>query len=177
MKIRFNRIIQPTDLESVREIYEASFPPKERREFFQLKQLISDRELFVNQIITDKNIVAGLCIFWVFNEFAFIEHLAVKPELRGIGIGEEALSVLREKFKIILLETELPVDEISKRRIKFYERNGFSLLERQYFQPSYGNNKPEVELKIMSTDENISNEKLDEYLLQIRKKVYLKISY
>ena len=175
MKIRFNRIINPADLDSISELYQDSFPPEERREFFQLEQLISDRELFVNQIITDKNTIAGLCIFWVFGEFVYIEHLAVKPELRGIGIGEGTLSVLRVKFKVLILETELPLDELSQRRIKFYERNGFSLLERQYFQPSYGNNKPEVELKIMCTKADISDEKLNEYLLQIRNKVYLKI--
>ncbi len=125
MKIRFNRIIQSVGLETIRELYEASFPPEERREFFQLEQLISDRELFVNQIITDKNTIAGLCIFWVFGEFVYIEHLAVKPELRGIGIGEGTLSVLRVKFKVLILETELPVNEMSKRRIKFYEAKWF----------------------------------------------------
>jgi ribosomal protein S18 acetylase RimI-like enzyme len=176
VKIQFIRIIKPTDLESIRKLYQDSFPPEERREFFQLQQLVSDHNLFVNQIIADANTVAGFCIFWTFDEFAFIEHLAVNPELRGVGIGEETLSILREKFKVLVLETELPADEISKRRIKFYERNGFCLLERQYFQPSYGNGKPEVELKIMCTKADISHEKLDEYILQIRKKVYRSIS-
>ncbi len=101
--------------------------------------------------------------------------MAVNPELRGLGIGEGTLSVLRVKFKVLILETELPLVELSQRRINFYKRNSFRLLERQYFQPSYGNNKPEVELKIMCTKADISNEKLDEYLLQIRNKVYPKI--
>ncbi len=175
MKIQFNRVINPADLDSISELYQDSFPPEERRDFFELKQLISEDELFINQIIIENKKVAGLCIFWVFSEFVFIEHLAVNPELRGIGIGEGTLSVLRDKFKVLILETELPFDEMSKRRIKFYERNGFGLLEQQYFQPSYGNNKPEVELKIMCTNKNISNEKLDEYLFQIWKKVYRKI--
>lgn len=175
MKIRLNRIIKPIDLESIRELYNSSFPAEERREFFELKQLISDDKLFINQILTDKNTVAGLYIFWKFGEFIFVEHLAVNPELRGFGIGEGTLSVLQEQSKILILETELPVDEISKRRIKFYERNGFKLLQRQYFQPSYGKNKPEVELKLMCTKADISIEKLDEYIFQIRKKVYRKI--
>jgi len=176
VKIVFKRISGPGDLKIIRNLYCTSFPPEERREFDQLKLLVQEEDHYINQILINKNKIAGLCIFWVFNEFVFIEHLAVKPELRGIGIGEGTLSALREKFKILILETELPVNEISKRRIKFYERNGFSLLERQYFQPSYDKNKPEVELKIMCTKADISDEKLSEYLLQIRKKVYRKIS-
>jgi hypothetical protein len=35
------------------------------------------------------------------------------------------------------LETELPTDEISKRRIAFYERKGFRLLDPGYKQPPY----------------------------------------
>ena len=157
------------------ELYESSFPSAERREIDQLKLLVQEEDLYINQIVINENKIAGLCIFWVFNEFVFIEHLAVNTELRGLGIGEGALSVLREKLKILILETELPADEISKHLIQFYERNGFSLLDLQYFQPSYGKNKPEVELKIMCTKADISDEKLDEYLLQIRNKVYLKI--
>jgi GNAT superfamily N-acetyltransferase len=175
VKIRLNRLKEPIDLESIRELYNSSFPAEERRDFFELKQLISEDELFINQILTDKNTVAGLCIFWTFDEFIFVEHLAVNHELRGFGIGGGTISVLKEQSKILILETELPVGEISKRRIKFYERNGFKLLQCQYFQPSYGKNKPEVELKIMCTKADIGNEKLDEYILQIRKKVYRKI--
>ncbi len=177
MKIRFNRIITPIEFDSLSELYIATFPPQERRELTEIYQLISEGEIFIYQIITAKNTIAGFCIFWVFKEFTFIEHFAVFPELRGMGIGEGTLSFLQKKFNIIILETELPVDDISRRRIKFYERNGFILLQRQYFQPSYGKNKPEVEMKIMCTKGKIDNEKLGEYILQIRERVYREISY
>lgn len=176
MKIRFNRIITPIEFDSVSELYIATFPQQERRELIEIYKLISEGEIFIYQIITNKNTIAGFCIFWIFDEFIFVEHLAVNPELRGFGIGEGTISVLKEQSKILILETELPVDEISKRRIKFYERNGFKLLQREYFQPSYGKTKPEVELKIMCTKADIGDEKLDEYILQIRKKVYRSIS-
>ncbi len=176
MKIRFNRIITPTEFDSVGNLYVTAFPPQERREINEIHQLISEGQIFIYQIITANNTVAGFCIFWIFKEFTFIEHLAVFPELRGMGTGEETLSFLREKFNIIILETELPVDEISRRRIKFYERNGFFMLQQQYFQPSYGRNKPEVELKLMCTNGNISNEKLGEFIIQIKEMVYPTIS-
>lgn len=176
MKIRFNRIRTPIGFDSVSELYIATFPHEERRELSEIYQLISKGEIFIHQIIIAENKVAGFCIFWVFDEFAFIEHFAVFPELRNVGIGEGTLSLLQENYKVLTLETELPVDEISIRRIKFYERNGFNLLQQRYFQPSYGKNKPEIELKIMCTKADISDGKLVEYLLQIRKKVYGKIS-
>lgn len=160
------------DIDSIQELYSTAFPPKERREFEDLKEMFFVPECFINQIIANDDKVAGLCIFWVFNEFLFIEHFAVFPDLRGFGIGEETLSVLQGKYPLILLETELPVDEISRRRVKFYERNGFALQHLQYFQPSYSTGEPIIELKIMSSIHNLPHEKLDQFLLQIKEKVY-----
>ncbi len=175
MKIQFKRIIKSSDFDPVSELYIASFPPEERRELSEIYQLISKGEIFIYQMIIAKNKIAGLCIFWTFDEFTYLEHLAVNPELRGVGIGEETISLLHKKSQVLLLETELPVDDISKRRIKFYERNGFKLMQRQYFQPSYGKGKPEVELKLMSSIQNLYDEKLSEYILQIRNKVYRQV--
>lgn len=172
MEIDLQRITNPADLDKIRNLYISSFPGKERREFHELAEMLGLLDCSVCWISITGEKIAGLCIFWDFENFAFLEHLAVENDLRGLGIGEEVLSVIREKYKIILLETELPEDEISQRRVKFYQRNGFRMLQRQYIQPSYGKNKPEVELQLMSTSVDFSVETLDEYIQTIREKVY-----
>jgi ribosomal protein S18 acetylase RimI-like enzyme len=175
MEINLQRITNPADLDKIRDLYISSFPEKERREFYKLPEMLVLLECSVCLISISGGKIAGLCIFWDFGSFTFLEHFAIEDDLRGLGIGEEVLSVLREKYKIILLETELPEDEISQRRVKFYQRNGFRMLQRRYIQPSYGKNKPEVELQLMSTSVDFSVQTLDEYIHLIRERVYRKI--
>jgi hypothetical protein len=84
---------------------------------------------------------------------------------------------MRKNFpKPVIFEVEPAQDELSFRRINFYLRNGYHLLKRHYLQPSYSSSKPEIEMKLMSTDANLSMERLDNYISQIREKVYHKIS-
>ena len=176
MKIELKKTSQFEELESIRGLYCEAFPPEERREFDDLNQLVLKGECIINQIKTTDDKVAGICVYWIFDEFVYVEHFAVFPELRGRGIGEGTLSVLREKFKVLILETEPPINEISQRRIKFYQRNGFHLLNLHYIQPSYGKNKPKVELKLMCTNSHIPQEMLNNYIIQIKEKVYSQIS-
>ena len=173
MLIDLKRIVNFPELKTIRELYIAAFPKEERREFDQLKQLLNNEECHFYRISTQSKTLAGFCILWEFSGFVFIEHFAVKPEMRGLGIGEKTLAKIKENFqKSIILETELPADELKIRRIRFYERNGFHKLSRTYFQPSYGENKPEVELKLMSTNVDIRTEELEYIIKTIRKKVY-----
>ncbi|HCE58595.1 MAG TPA: GNAT family N-acetyltransferase [Prolixibacteraceae bacterium] len=173
MQIELKKIAEPQQLEYIRELYISAFPAKERREFDELKLLLADDDCFIFQLITESGTLAGFCIIWEFSNFVFIEHFAIEPGLRGLRIGEKTLSVIRTQFqKNVILETELPSDEISNRRIRFYERNGFHKLNRTYIQPSYGSNKPEVELKLMSTNVDIPVDELDSIIQLIRKKVY-----
>lgn len=176
MEINLQRITKPAELEKIRNLYIFSFPEEERREFYELVEMLGLPECSICLIKISGEKIAGLCIFWDFKGFAFLEHFAIENDLRGLGIGEEVLSVLRVKYKNILLETELPEDEISQRRVKFYQRNGFRMLQRQYIQPSYGRNKPEVELQLMSTSVDYSVETLDSYIQKIKEKVYKRIS-
>ena len=37
----------------------------------------------------------------------------------------------------IVLEVERPIEEMAKRRISFYQRQGFTLWEKDYSQPPY----------------------------------------
>lgn len=68
-----------------------------------------------------------------------IDYLAVEPALRGSGKGTEAIGLIREEYpsvQSIYLEVE-PIrtarneeeTEIRRRRIRFYERLGFSMTE------------------------------------------------
>ena len=172
MEICFRKITSETEFEDIKSLYLTTFPPAERREYSGLVQLLNNAECVVNLIFADHKI-AGLIIVWDFQEFVFIEHFAIETELRGRGIGEKSLALITNNYhKPVILETEPPIDEMSKRRVGFYQRNGFHLLKNQYFQPSYDGIKPEVELRLMSTKSDYSNSQIDECISVIRKKVY-----
>jgi len=172
LEIGYRKITSPSELEDILSLYLTAFPPAERREFAGLIQQIGIDECIVNLILADQK-VAGFIIVWDLEEFVFVEHFAVEPHLRKLGIGEETISSLRSQFqKTVFLETEIPHDELSRRRIGFYERNGFRKLGRAYFQPSYDGIKPEIELILMATANDFTEEELDLAIRKIRKKVY-----
>lgn len=45
--------------------------------------------------------------------------------MRGRGYGAQALSLLGERKKTVILEIDPPNDEVSVRRKAFYERAGY----------------------------------------------------
>ena len=60
------------------------------------------------------------------------------PQLRNHRIGGKVLTHMEQHFpQLQLLEVEPPTDEITRRRIAYYERNGFRILNRDYLQPPY----------------------------------------
>jgi ribosomal protein S18 acetylase RimI-like enzyme len=173
MQIDLLKISSNQELECIQDLYLSAFPAKERRDLDDLKLLLAERDCSIYKVLTGNEVFAGFCVVWKFPGFVFLEHFAIEPHLRGLGIGERTLAAIKSLFlKPVILETEIPVDEISQRRIRFYERNGFHKLNRHYFQPSYGGNKPEVELKLMCTNVDIPADELDFMIRAIRKKVY-----
>ena len=176
MEISFKRIEGEHEFEAVKSLYLAAFPPEERRENNELMQQLYIEECAVNLIIAGKKTV-GFCIIWDFTDFVYLEHFAIESALRGQGVGQRVLTLIRETFnKPVILETEPPLNEISKRRVGFYMRNGFQIIDKPYLQPSYDGIKPEVEMKLMSTKPDFSSEELDKYIALIRRKVYHEIS-
>lgn len=171
-KISFRKMKMEQEFESIRELYCSAFPPEERREFQQVVQLKDAEDCHVLRIINDDEPV-GFCIAWIFEDFLFLEHFAVEPGRRGQGTGSRVLALLRETYRRpVILEVEPPCDEITSRRVNFYSLNDFYLLDRPYCQPSYGETKPEIELRLMTTQAGLPPEKLEEYITQIRRKVY-----
>ena len=52
-------------------------------------------------------------------------YLAVEPSLRNKSYGSKILIDLKEKYKILFLSIDIPIDDISTSRKNFYLRNGF----------------------------------------------------
>ena len=104
------------------EIYRSSFPSDERRTFALQKELIKNNK-YNFFIVTKEKVLVAIITDWNFGDFLFIEHLAVRGDLRGKGFGTELLKEYLSKNKQkIVLEVERPSNEIATKRIKFYEK-------------------------------------------------------
>lgn len=138
------------DFETIWKIMEESFPVDERRTKEGQRKLFAEPNYCVYGYLLQKNIVAILAV-WEFDTFTFLEHFAVNSAHRNGGIGAEVLQQLMTQIKTpLVLEVELPTGDITERRIRFYERNGFELNHYEYVQPALNSNSKPVPLMIMS---------------------------
>ena len=116
---------------------------------------------------------AGFLAVWEFESFIYIEHFAVDPSLRNSGTGSAMLKELVKQYqKPICLEVELPEDELTRRRIGFYERNGFVFNEYPYIQPPISKGKSPVPLRIMTYGSAITQDTFEEMKRVLYQRVY-----
>ncbi len=140
--------------------YEKTFPEDERRSKAQFLELAENPDVFIYQLQTENGAI-GYVVLWDLENYYFLEHFEVFEEFRNQKFGAEILGVLKQKFERIILESEPDsLDEIAKRRIGFYERNGFEIISKKYIQPSYGEGKNELPLYLMSCFEVEDLEKI-----------------
>ena len=105
----------------LRPIYEAAFPPEERRPW---EDIFSSRDCeHVSWLVTLGNEAIGLVIGWELPSCHYFEYLVIDPELRGQGIG----------------------------RLAFYARFGLLPQPFAYRQPPYGAGLPWVDLLLLSS--------------------------
>lgn len=131
-------------------LYEASFPPCERRSERDCAAVLGDDRLHA-ECVFDGERFAGLIFWWQAGDgWAYLEHLAVDPALRGRSYGARMLRDLRARVGRVVLEIEPPEDDISRRRRGFYERNGFVYNAYDYIHPSYSQPPRPHRLVVMS---------------------------
>lgn len=149
-----NISIQPTNEEEKNIIfssYSQSFPPEERRNEEQFYTLFINPKTNILSIFKNE-ILVGYLIIWELSNFTFVEHFEVFETHRGLNLGSDVLTILKQNIHNIILETEPEnLNPISKRRVDFYERNGFKILDKTYIQPSYGDDKSPINLWLMGT--------------------------
>ncbi len=146
------------------ELYLAAFPENERRDLDYHTETMSTSE-FHCDVVLDSDKPIGILFWWDLSDFTFVEHLATTPAVRGKGYGNQILNELISRSKKpILLEVEHPEDELSRRRIGFYERMGFILNDHPYRHPSYQQTEDEfVDLMVMTYPNPISKSELQHF--------------
>lgn len=138
-------------VEKIKRTYEDSFPEVERRDFRLVEELIDNSALFKAYALIKADVYVGFLTAWGFDAFRYIEHFAIDAEARNDGVGGKALStfIMQDNLPVVL-EVELPEDDMSRRRIGFYERLGFELHDNVYYQPPYRKGEEELEMRLMS---------------------------
>lgn len=159
-------------LHEIADLYESAFPWCERRatnEFFSC--IFYEKNFSCYKILQNADFV-GFITVWDFKNFVYVEHFAIKNEFRGQNFGSLALFLLGKMVASpTVLEVEPPIDSQSRRRVAFYNKNGFVLCQRPYLQPSYhGENA--VPLCLMTNNEKWLNENFERVKSLIYKYVY-----
>lgn len=153
------------------ELYHQAFPPDERRPTDALTALLAQQAFSFYTISLNKNL-AGFITCWNFSQFAFIEHFAIFPEMRSAGTGSLALQkILHKQTLPVILEVELPDSTEAVKRIRFYKKNGFHILSKQYIQPAYSREKKPVEAWLMG-NQQLSSLQLYNFVKHLHTEVY-----
>lgn len=169
--------VSQTDIESlkyIRSVYEYSFPADERRDFDKVKALLKENDAFRLALIEKDGTPVGLFAYWEWSDWRYVEHFAVDNTCRGGGIGAEVMQAfLQMSGTPVVLEVEHPDDEISRRRIGFYERQGFILQPAfDYIQPPYDSSKNPLHLYLMSFGMPGFSKQYPEIEKRLHKEVY-----
>ena len=139
-------------------IYSTSFPLNERRTSEQQIVVFKKTEYQVNCYLSENHII-GFIAFWTTKEFVFIEHFAVSSEVRSKGFGRVILKPFLEGKAIpVILEIEPPIDDLTRRRLRFYESSGFIRNKHLHFQPPYHPEDQPLQLDILTYPHQIATD-------------------
>lgn len=141
-------------------IYSMSFPIYEQRDREQQIKAFNNEHYKLLCLIKD-DLLLSFISCWDFDQYVYIEHLAVDKGYRGQNVGATTLSSFIDLVgKTIILEIDPIIDEISSKRLKFYQKIGFNKNEYKHTHPSYNKKYKPHELLILNTGETLLSENL-----------------
>lgn len=112
------------------------FPKSELKPLRAMLALL-DRGRYDPILFMEDGRAVGYALIWLFEDGkgALLEYFGVMRGLRGKGIGARVLHSLADRYGGLVCEAEAPdsgdakTDELRHRRIAFYRRNGFRVLD------------------------------------------------
>lgn len=120
------RIATPEDLDGVLAIEEASFNNPTGRDWYEA-ELNRPEVCFIYVLRTPDCPVAAFCAFWLIVDQAHINNLAVRPELRGRGLGTQLLAAITDEAAHLgAVELTLEVRASNTPALQLYKKAGFT---------------------------------------------------
>ena len=166
------KILEISDFDQMYHLMESSFPRDEHRPYTAQKSLFDEPAYRVYAHYDKTHVLLAFLAVWDFDSFVFIEHFGVKEECRNSGLGSRLLQELASLLnKPLCLEAELPDHELARRRICFYQRNGFFQNSYPYHQPALAADQSPVPLCIMSFPAPITQQRF----ISLRNTLYQKV--
>lgn len=162
--LTFRRLTKATDPAFARamQLYEISFPLHEQRLSASQRAIMSHPEYHFD-VIFDGGTFVGDMFYWRTDDFAYVEHFCIEPNLRGRHYGQYALKALCMQRGNVILEIDPPVDDVSIRRKGFYERCGFKANPFKHVHPPYREGNQGHELVIMSWPRELSQAEYNKF--------------
>lgn len=167
--------IEPDDKyrwKKVQDLYENSFPLAEIRKEYDHLRACEDARFFPLSAWEGSELV-GLMFFWEWDSYRYLEHLAVNPDMRGGGYGSQLLRYLRDSDHTTILEIDPLSNELSLRRLQFYERSGYTLTPFRFVHLPYRIDGKEEELLILSYPKMLTKEQHNDFLKFVNEEVIM----
>ena len=124
----------------VEQLWLDAFPHCERRPLLDQRHNTDHNPAFHCLLAENDGQPVGFFTCWQFEDFWYGEHFAVSPLYRNHGYGAEIMGAVLDYIghRPLVLEVEVPDNELAQRRIGFYRRLGFVLWDQcPYLQPPY----------------------------------------
>ncbi|SDX45135.1 GNAT family N-acetyltransferase [Salimicrobium album] len=147
------------------------FPIEEMKSQEHMEALLNEKGDLYYKDEGDKHVL----MYAEFPTFVFIDYVYVSSSARGEGLGHKLMDRMKEKNKPIILEVE-PVDyedSDTEKRLRFYQREGFSHAQSiGYSRRSLATNEwSQLEILYWSP-EDYSEEKTFEQMKQMYKEIH-----
>ena len=167
----FERITEET-FDEIFPLLEEAFPVTELRVKEDQKSLLGEECYRLYGVRKDGRFAAVFGV-WEIDDFLYIEHFAVRKDCRNGGYGGICLdALLEEKAKPMVLEVEVPEDEMTRRRVGFYERHGLVYNDYPYLQPPLRKGNELLPLRLMTKPTAIDEATYERYKKRMYAVVY-----
>ena len=158
------------DFEPLFRLYQSGFPLHEQRTR-EKEEAILAHPACRTLALRERGAFAGLLALWEGEDFTYVEHFAIQPELRGSGLGGRVMEKLMGQGKPVVLEIDPPVDAISQRRKGFYQRCGFVENPYAHVHPPYHRGNAGHALVVMTYPRALSPEEYRAFVKMLRTRV------
>lgn len=164
--------IQKEDFEEIYALVTTIFPKEECYPYDYHQENFNRDGFFGKKLVKDGKIITFVTGYQQ-QDYLFLDYFAVDKALRGHGIGQAFLKqVIEDANTFVILEVELPTDDLKQRRIHFYQRLGFHLNTYAYKMPKIAKDFGDTPLYIMSYPTTISENDFDPLKNNLYRQVY-----